>query len=131
MPYRPVVALAAVALSVTACGEESASDRACDAADDLRESVADVQADAAAANFGDARNELDEVSTSFNQLRDAVTDLADEQDEALEPSIDQLSADVSALTQATSLADLGTRIEAVLTDAQGIYDEVASMLQCE
>jgi hypothetical protein len=131
MPLRLVVPLAGVALSLVACGEESASDRACDAGEDLRDAVTDVQEDAAAANFGDARNGLDEVSTSFNQLRDAVTDLADEQDEALQPAIDELAADVSALSAATSLEDLGSRIDAVLTEAQGIYDEVASTLQCE
>ena len=114
MAPRLVVPLVVVSLLVAACGEESASDRACDASEDLRDAVEDVQEDVAAANFGDARNGLDEVTTSFNQLRDAVTDLADEQDAALQPAIDELSAEVSSLTEATSLEDLGSRIEAVV-----------------
>jgi hypothetical protein len=132
-PVRPrfVVPLAIAALSLAACGEESAEDRACDAGEDLREAVTDVKDDAAAANFGDARNGLDDVTSSFNQLRDAVTDLADEQDAALQPAVDELSAEVSALSDATSIEDLGSRIDAVLTSAQGIYDQVTSTVDCD
>jgi hypothetical protein len=132
-PVRPrlVVPLVIVALSLAACGEDSAEDRACEAGEDLREAVTDVKEDVAAANFGDARNELDDVTSSFNELRDAVTDLADEQDTALQPAVDQLSAEVSALSEATSVEDLGSRIDAVLTSAQGIYDQVASAVDCD
>jgi hypothetical protein len=131
MPHRLAVAVVIVAVSISACGEDSAEDRACEAGEDLREAVADVREDVAAANFGDARNGLDDVTSSFNRLRDAVTDLADEQDAALQPAVDELSAEVSALSDATSIEDLGSRIEAVLTSAQGIYDEVTTGVQCD
>jgi hypothetical protein len=131
MRSRLVVTLAIAALALTACGEDSAEDRACEAGEDLREAVDDVREDAAAANFGDARSGLDDVTSSFNQLRDAVTDLADEQDAALQPAVDELSAEVSALSEATSIEDLGSRIESVLTSAQGIYDEVTSAVECD
>ena len=71
------------------------------------------------------------MTQSFNELRDATTELADEQDVALQPAIDGLSADVRALTGATSLEDLGSRIEGIVTDAQEIYDQVATTLDCD
>ena len=119
-----------VLLTGAGCADDSAADRACDAREDLTDAVDDVATDVQEANFGDARNGLDDVRDAYNRLRDAVTDLAAEQRDELRPETDDLAADVAALPEAQDLEELGSMLETTLTDAQDVLDDVTTTPSC-
>jgi hypothetical protein len=132
---RRIVLSAAVAgvavLTLAACGDdESATDQVCDARSSLRDSVESVTSDISEGNFGEARDELGDVQEDYDELVSALGELSDEQQSALQPEVDALRSAVEALPQAENLEDLGTGIETVLTDVQGIYDSITQSLDC-
>jgi chromosome segregation ATPase len=131
MRSRLLAVVTAVAVMAAACGETSAADLACDAREDLDEAIADVSEDIQEGNFGEARNEVDDVRAAYNRLRDAVTDLADEQEEALRDDTEALAADVAAIGEAQDLDQLGSLVDTALDDAQALLDQVASTLSCD
>ena len=131
MRSRLAAVVTAVAVTAAACGETSAADRACDAREDLEEETADVSEDVREGNFGEARNEVEDVRAAYNRLRDAVTDLAAEQEEALREETEALAADVAAIGEAQDLDQLGSLVDTALGDAQALLDQVASTLSCD
>ena len=131
MRSRLAAVVTAVAVAVAACGETSAADRACDAREDLEEETDDVSEDVREGNFGEARNEVEDVRAAYNRLRDAVTDLAAEQEEALREETEALAADVAAIGEAQDLDQLGSLVDTALGDAQALLDQVASTLSCD
>jgi len=128
----PLVLTALVAASLAGCGDDgpSAAERVCDARSGVRQAVADVAADLRAANLGAARDGVDEVRASLDELTDAVGDLRGEQREELEPLVAQIRADVAALTSVEALGDLGARFDALRTDVEILFGAVAEILDC-
>jgi len=126
-----VVTAGMAVLMLAACGDdESASDEVCDARSSLRDSVESVTSDIGEGNFGEAQDELSDVREDYDELVSALGDLSEEQRSALQPEVDSLRSAVEALPQADSLEDLGSGIDAVLADVQGIYDSITQSLDC-
>lgn len=123
---------ALLAGTVVACSDDepSASEQVCDARTDLRSAVNTVVDDVRAGNFGQARDDLQGVSSAFDELKSATDDLAGEQREALSPDVEQLQADVSALTDVSNLDQLGANLSTIQNDVQSIFDEISSSLDC-
>jgi hypothetical protein len=124
------VSLTAV-LALGACGDDaSTTDQVCDARSALRDSVDAVTSDISEGNLGDARDALPEVRDSYDDLVSAVDDLSEEERAALEPEVDSLRASIEALPDSSSLEDLGSGLETVMSDVQGIYDSITDSLSC-
>jgi hypothetical protein len=118
-------------LTLAACGDdESASVKVCDARSSLRDSVESVTSDIGEGNFGEAQDELSDVREDYDELVSSLGDLGEEQRSALQPEVDSLRSAVEALPQAESLEDLGSGIETVLADVQGLYDSITQSLDC-
>jgi hypothetical protein len=126
-----VVAVSVVGLGV-ACSddEKSASDKVCDARSELSSDMQQVGSDLGAGNFGDARSNLDEVKTSFDNLVDEADKLADNQKQELSPQLDQVKTDVSSLTNVRSLDELRTALDTTQQDVQSALSNVQSDLNC-
>lgn len=126
-----VPSLLAVVLALGACGDDnSASDQACAARDDLSAAIQKVVDDVKAGNFGDARADLADVRTQAADLRTAVSDLAQKERDKLEPQTDQLKDDLDQLKSATSLDQLSTGLASAATTAQALVSQVESDLGC-
>ena len=118
-------------IAVAACSdEESASEQVCDARSSLRDSVETVTSDLREGNLGEAQDAVPEVREAYDELVSALGDLSEEQRSALQPEVDSLRSAVEALPQTDSLEDLGSGIEAVVADVQGIYDSITQSLDC-
>jgi outer membrane murein-binding lipoprotein Lpp len=134
MPSRLVALLFASvvvsAAAVAGCSEESAADQVCDARDELRQSVDEVADDVASGNLGDAQDSLEGVRDSFDDLRDAAGDLGAEERQALQPQVDQLQDDLSAIADSTDLEELQSSFETVSDDVQAMVDQVSDTLDC-
>jgi len=127
-----VVAVAAMVALASGCGDdESAEEQACDARLELRDDLDSAAADVSDGNFGDASDDVSEARDAFDELADAVDELAQEQREALAPQVDALESDISALPDAGSLDDLSSGLDAVVSQAQGIFDEITDTLNCD
>jgi hypothetical protein len=123
-----VVALSAVA----GCDDDpSAEERVCDARSDLRDALEDASADVQAANLGDAQDALGEAGDAYDELTAALGDLAQEERDALAPEIDALESDIQSLRDVQSLDQLGAGLDAVLSQAQVIYDDITDTLSCD
>ena len=103
----------------------------CDARTELREAVDDVVTDVQAANLGDARDGTAAVSEAYDELVVALDDLGQEQRQTLAPRVEGLAADIEALPDAQGLDELGSSLDAILSEVQLIYDETTEALQCE
>jgi hypothetical protein len=126
------VAIAVLGMA-SGCGDDdpSAEEQVCDARTELRGALDDVAADLQAANFGDANEALSEVGDAYDDLVAAVDDLAQEEREALAPEVDAFESDIAALQDAQNLEELGAGLDAVLSQAQVIYDDVTDTASCD
>ena len=121
-----------VAIGAVGCSDDpTAEERVCDARTELREAADDVVTDVQAANFGEASDGTAAVSEAYNELVVALDDLGQEQREALAPLVEGLAADIEALPDAQGLDELGSSLDAILSEVQQIYDETTEALQCE
>ena len=102
----------------------------CDARTELRDSLDAVADDVRAANFGEASDDLSAVGDAYDELAAAVGDLAQEERDALAPQVDALESDIAALTDVQSLDELSAGLDAVVSQADGIYDDITDTLNC-
>jgi hypothetical protein len=125
------VSLTAV-LALGACNDDSSSatDQVCDARASLRDSVETVTSDISDGNFDQARDALPEVRDSYDELVSALDDLSDEERADIQPTVDSLRETIEGLPEAESLEDLGSELENVTSDVQGIYDSITQSLEC-
>jgi predicted nucleic acid-binding Zn-ribbon protein len=121
------VAIAVLGMA-SGCGDDdpSAEEQVCDARTELRGALDDVAAD-----LGDANEALSEVGDAYDDLVAAVDDLAQEEREALAPEVDAFESDIAALQDAQNLEELGAGLDAVLSQAQVIYDDVTDTASCD
>jgi phage-related minor tail protein len=119
-------------VGLVACGSDSpsASEKVCDARSDLRKAVDNVEQDVSDGNFGKARDQLSDVTKSFDDLSQAASQLKAEQAQALKPEIDALTSTVTNLKNAQSLGDIQTGLGSILTKLQTLYTQVADTLKC-
>ena len=129
--WRGVAATLVVIGAVSCSDDPTAEERVCDARTELREAVDDVVTDVQAANFGEASDGTAAVSEAYNELVVALDDLGQEQRQALAPDVEGLAADIEALPDAQGLDELGSSLDAILSEVQQIYDEITEALQCE
>jgi hypothetical protein len=129
--FSAVVAVVALALAAGCDDDPSAEERVCDARTDLREALDDVSEDVQSANLGDAQEALGEAGEAYDELTAALGDLAQEEREALAPEIDALQSDIQSLRNVENLDQLGTGLDAVLSQAQVIYDDITETLSCD
>jgi hypothetical protein len=115
------------------CGDDepSAEEQVCDAQSELRGALDDVVADLQAANLGDANEDLAEAGDALDELVAEVEDLAQEEREALAPEVESLESDIAALQDAQDLDELGAGLDAVLSQAQVIFDDVIETASCD
>ena len=123
--------LAALGASTACTGDESAEQRVCDAGSDLRDDLGDVVTDVEEGDLGEASDGASDAGESFDELVAALDDLGEEQREALEPEIDALGSDVTALREAEDLEELGAGLDDFLTQAEVVYDGVADTVNCD
>jgi hypothetical protein len=130
---RLSAAAAVVALAVAAgCNDDpSAQEQVCDARSDLRDALDDVSEDVQAANLGDAQEALGEVGDAYDELTAALEDLAQEEREALAPEVEALQSDIQSLRDVQSLDQLRAGLDAVMSQAQVIYDDITDTLSCD
>jgi hypothetical protein len=102
----------------------------CDARDTVTTAMAQVTEDVRAANFGDARTSLQQLSTAVGDLTDSVGSLADQQRQAVQPEVDQLRADLEALSQAESVADLRAALASAGAELRSALETIGSDLDC-
>jgi hypothetical protein len=125
-----VVSLTA-ALAIGACSDEqSTTDQVCDARSELRDSVDAVTDDISDGDFDAARDALPEVRDSYDNLVSRMDDLSDEERADLQPSVDALRETIEALPESESIEDLGSQLETVTSDLQGIVDSITDALSC-
>ena len=129
--WRGLAATLVVIGAVSCSDDPTAEERVCDARTELREAVDDVVTDVQAANFGEASDGTAAVSEAYNELVVALDDLGQEQRQALAPRVEGLAADIEALPDAQGLDELGSSLDAILSEVQQIYDETTEALQCE
>lgn len=103
----------------------------CDARSELRDSLDAVADDVRAANFGDASDEISNVRDAYDELAAAVNDLGQQQREALAPQVDALESDLASLQEAQSLDDVSASLDAVMSQAESIYEEITDTLSCD
>jgi hypothetical protein len=132
-PRHVMAAAAVAALAMTAgCNDDpSAEEQVCDARSDLRDALDDVLEDVQAANLGDAQEALGEAGDAYDELTAALEDLAQEEREALAPEVDALQSDIQSLRDVQSLDQLGAGLDAVVSQAQVIYNEITDTLGCD
>jgi predicted nucleic acid-binding Zn-ribbon protein len=124
--------LAAVAgcSSGSSSSSQSAADKVCSARSNLRSAVDSVQSDVKSANFGQAKDGLSNVSSSFDQLVQSAKGLKSEEQKALQPQIDAIQNNISNLKNVTSLSDLTTDLSTIGSQFQSLYDDVTNTLKC-
>ena len=125
-----VVVLALVAFAACGSSEKSAAQKVCDARSNLRSAVASVQSDVQNGNFGDAKNGLSKVQSSFDQLQQDLKDLKAEEQQALQPQVDAIATNVSNLKNATSLSEVQSDMNTIGSQLQSLYDDVTNKLKC-
>src|SRR4051812_18079334 len=118
-------------LSLLGCSSKSsAADRVCDARADLRTSLSKAVDDVKAGNFGQARDEVADARTAFDDLTKAASDLKGETAQEVQPQVDQLRASVSQLTDVTSLAQLSGQVQSILDEAGNVIGKISDSLDC-
>jgi len=115
----------------TAASADQAEQDVCDARSDLRDSVDQVATDVKAANFGDAKDSITQVGDAYDQLAASVSDLGEEQRAALEPQVEAFKTELTSLQDAESLSDITGGLDAAVTQAETIYNDVADTLSCD
>ena len=110
---------------------ESASEQVCDARDDVDDAIQQVSSDVRSANFGDAREGLEDVESSVQELVDAVDQLGAQERQQLRADVDQLEENLDSMGEVTSLADLEDKFEVVRSEASSALQNVDNELQCE
>ncbi len=127
-----VVAVVALVGMAAGCSDDpSAEEQVCDARSELRDALDQVATDIQAGNFGDASDDLSQVSEAYDGLASAVGELAQEERDALAPQVDALESDITALPDAQSLDDLQTGLESVVSQAGTIFDDITDTLNCD
>ena len=129
--FTALVAVAALAVAAGCDDDPSAEEQVCDARTELRDALDDVSEDVQSANLGDAQEALGEAGDAYDELTAAVGELAQEEREALAPEVDALQADIQSLRDVQSLDQLGAGLDAVLSQAQVIYDDITNTLSCD
>ena len=141
-PLSLLAALALAAATLAGCGDDdgsgnssgsadsAATEAVCTARTDLTDALNTVVDDAKAGNFGDARQHGTDVRTSADQLKTAVGDLGQDERDKLQPQVDQLTADLQKVTDATSLAELQATLVTVRTELGELVDTLKSDLGC-
>jgi hypothetical protein len=125
-----VVSLSAL-LALGACSDDnSTTDEVCDARSELRDSIDAVTSDISDGDFDAARDALPDVRDSYDNLVSKMDDLSDEERADLEPSVDALRETIDGLPDSQSIEDLGSRLETVTSDVQGIVDSITDALSC-
>ena len=111
--------------------DPSAQEQVCDARSDLRDALDEVSEDVRAANLGDAHEALGEVGDAYDELTAALENLAQQEREALGPEVEALQSDIQSLRDVQSLDQLRAGLDAVMSQAQVIYDEITDTLSCD
>jgi len=118
-------------VSLLGCSSKpSAADRVCDARAELRSSLSKAVDDVKAGNFGQARDEVADARTAFDDLTKAASDLKGETAEEVQPEVDQLRTSVSQLTDVTSLAQLSGQVQSILDEAGNVMGRISDSLDC-
>jgi ABC-type transporter Mla subunit MlaD len=126
-----VLLVATVASAGAACGEdESAAEQVCTQREAVRSTLDQVRDDVASANFGDASDDVDDLRAEFDDLVDAVDELAADEREQLAPQVGQVESDVSSLTEANSIDELSTTLDATEEDMRSLLDTIEDDLDC-
>jgi hypothetical protein len=111
--------------------EPTPEDAACDARDALGEQVRQLADDVAAADLGQARDDLAAVRADYEDLRSDLGLLRTELRDELRPDVEALQAAMATLTGARSLDEIRTGLDAVTTAVHGIVDQVTTTLDCD
>lgn len=137
MTARPRI-FSGVLLSIVAMGglvacssdDDSAADQVCDERADLQEDLDEVAADLRAGNLGEARDSLDDVRSSAQELVDAVADLGAEERRQLGTDLDELQTDLDSLGTSDGLSGLEQAFESVRDGVQGSLQSLQGDLRC-
>jgi len=134
---RLVPALAGALLlagAATACSSDSdaedASQKVCEARDDLRTSVGAVTDALSSANLGSASDAMDTVRADYEALRVATGELSEAERERLQPQLDAVRAQVEALADVRDVEGLRAGIEAVGVSFEQIFTDISETLDC-
>lgn len=122
-----VVGVMGLALATAGCGDDdkSSQETYCEAGESLESSVAAlVNLDLIAEGTDGLNAALDSVEGDLEELRDAASDAAADEVDALRGSVEELESSISTLGGEITLENvsaLGTAVENVATSAQGVY----------
>jgi hypothetical protein len=128
---RVVFVVAALAVA-GACSDDnpSASDRACDARDEMSEQWDAVRSAVSSGDFDEARASATELRTAASEFRTAVgvipTDVRDE----VQPYVESLQVAVDGLDEVTTIADFQDQLQTVGAEFDALFDQVRVRLRC-
>ena len=127
-----IVVAVAVLATAPGCGDDaSAEEQVCDARSEVREALDDVAAHLQAANLGDASEAISEADDAYDELVAAVDDLGEQQRETLAPEVDALQSEIAALQDMQDFEQLREGLDAVLLQAQVIYEDITDTVSCD
>jgi archaellum component FlaC len=136
---RSVIALfmlTAVAVLGAGCSSDdssssgSAQDAVCSDAGDFKDSVNTLVDDVKSGNFGDAKDQMSKVKSSFEDLESSAKDLASSKKSSVQDDLDSVKGTLGDLTSASSLSDIEDTLGEAESELEDAADSITKTLSC-
>jgi hypothetical protein len=132
------LAVAALALTLTACGEskqDKAKSQVCDARADIQKQVNTLQSLTPATVTADGvKNSLNSISDSLKKIADAQSDLNAERKQQVQSANDQFVSEFKSVTsevgQNLSIANARTKLQAAAQQLAAAYKSTFAKVDC-
>jgi len=132
------LAVAALALALTACGEskqDKAKSQVCDARADIQKQVNTLQSLTPATVTADGvKNSLNSISDSLKKIADAQSDLNAERKQQVQSANDQFVSEFKSVTsevgQNLSIANARTKLQAAAQQLAAAYKSTFAKVDC-
>src|SRR3954447_10786993 len=132
------LAVAALALTLTACGEskqDKAKSQVCDARADIQKQVNTLQSLTPATVTADGvKNSLNSISDSLEKIADAQSDLNAERKQQVQSANDQFVSEFKSVTsevgQNLSIANARTKLRAAAQQLAAAYKSTFAKVDC-
>jgi hypothetical protein len=129
-----ILALAATAgcarTHTTSNGPPSAAAQACISRNALSRAIHRFETNVKAANFGAARDNVNQARAAAASLKTAVRNLPNEERQRVEPQIDQMQNYLASLTPASGLSHVATTARGIRTQFSSALNTIRNDLTC-
>ena len=127
------IAVPVAVFTFTGCSSNSAEvaeSRVCTAQAEVSSNYNELVSNVKAANFGDASTSLTALSNSLNDLESADQTLDEVQKQEVQGEVDKLKSTLSSLGGASSLEELGRKLDDSATQMQSVIDSIKTTANC-